>query len=254
MANLQKTFKNNYVSQLKDEIRAGVSVRKYSQEKFDFDESRVRYLANIYQPEGLLEKMMNAETECEAAIHLYEGYKNLSPLLASTENFWVYLTHTELLPYCQKRWPKVLTEGVTKDYVLDHWFFSSQGMMRNTLASLWWSVYFSVDETRENPYELTEVLFMNYSFRVIWFSVFLRMKNGLLGVLEFIKDNLTLFSKNFEMRGRYLAQYINRLGAIRNLSYLPKEFFYAECEKVKDNISLIDNQSDLKELLGQVDN
>lgn len=251
MANLQKTFKNNYISQLKDELRAGLSVEKYAQEKFEYDESKVRYLANVYHPEGLLENMMSADTEFEAAVHLYEGYKSISPLLASTENFWVYLTHTELLPYCQKRWPKVMSGDASKDYILDHWFFSSQGMMRNTLASLWWSVYFSVDESRENPYELTEVLFKNYSFRVIWFAIFLRIKNGLLGVLEFIKDNMPLFSKNFEIRGRYLAQYINRLGAVRNLSYLPKEFFYAECEKIKDNIELIDSLDDLDVILGR---
>lgn len=251
METLQKTFKNNYIYHLKDEIRSGESIDKYSLPQFEFDSSQVRYLANVYHPEGLLEKMMNAQSECEAAIYLYEGYKNISNLLASTENFWVYLTHSELFPYCQKRWPKVITKEATKDYILDHWFFGSQGMMRNTLASLWWSVYFSVDLTRKNPYELTEILFMNYSFRVIWFSVFLRMKNGLLGVLEFIKDNMSLFSSNFELRGRYLAQHINRLGAVKNLSYLPKEFFYAECEKIKDKIALIESMEDLKEILGQ---
>lgn len=251
MATLQKTFRNNYVTRLKDELRAGWSIKKYGKENFEIDESKVRYLANVYHPDGLLEKMMVAETEYQAAIHLYEAYKNISPLLASTENFWVYLTHTELLPYCQKRWPMVMKEDVKKEYILDHWFFSSQGMMRNTLASLWWSVYFSVDETRSNPYELTEILFKNYSFRVLWFSIFLRMKQGLLGVLEFMKDNLSLFTKSFDIRGRYLAQYINRLGAVRNLSYLPKEFFYAECEKIKDNIALIDSEADMKEMLGQ---
>lgn len=251
MANLQKTFKNNYVAHLKDEIRGGVSIEKYSQPEFEFDTTQVRYLANVYHPEGLLEKMMSAETECEAAIYLYEGYKNISNLLASTENFWVYLTHTELYPYCQKRWPKVVANEASKDYILDHWFFNTQGMMRNTLASLWWSVYFSVDPSRENPYELTEILFKNYSFRVIWFSVFLRMKNGLLGILEFIKDNMPIFDKNFELRGRYLANHINRLGAVRNLSYLPKEFIYQECEKVKGYLMLIDNMEDLKEVLGQ---
>lgn len=251
MATLQKTFKNDYVTRLKDELRAGWSTKKYGEEKFEIDDSKVRYLANVYHPEGLLDQMMNAETECQAAIFLFNAYKSISPLLASTENFWVYLTHTELLPYCQKRWPLVMKEGVNKQYILDHWFFSSQGMMRNTLASLWWSVYFSVDENRPNPYELTEILFKNYSFRVVWFSIFLRMKQGLLGVLEFIKDNLNLFTKSFDLRGRYLAQHINRLGAVRNLSYLPKEFFYDECEKIKENISLIDNETDLKEMLGQ---
>lgn len=253
MANLQKTFKNSYVSQLKDQVRAELSLDKYSGETFDVDESQVRFLANVYQPEGLLERMMNAESDFEAAIHLYKAYKNISPLLASTEAFWTYLTHTELLPYCQKRWPNVMIGAATRDYILDHWFISGNGIMRNTLASLWLSVYFSIDETKDNPYELTEILFKNYSFRVLWFSIFLRIKNGLLGVLEFIKDNRELLDHSFENRGRYIASHINRLGAVRNLSYLPKEFFYNECERIKDNIFLIETREDLKEMLGQTD-
>lgn len=248
---LQKTFKSNYVSTLKDECKAGITICKYASEAYDIDISQIRSLANVYHPEGLLQKMMDAESDFEAAVALYEAYNNISPLLASNESFWVYLTHTELLPYCQKRWSKVLDEDVSANYILDHWFVSSQGLMRNALASLWWSVYFSVDNNRENCYELTEILFTNYSFRVTWFAVFLRIKNGLLGVLEFIKDNFALFEKNFEMRGRYIAQYINRLGATRQLSYLSQAFFYEECEKIKDDISVINTEADIKDMLGQ---
>lgn len=251
MATLQRTFKSSYVTRLKDELRAGVSISKYGEDAFEIDDAQIRQLANIYHPEGLLDTMMESESEFKAAVALYEAYKDVSPLLASNESFWAYLTHTELFPYCQKRWPKVRDSNVASNYIMDHWFFGGQGMMRNTLASLWWSVYFSVDDTRENPYELTEILFANYSFRVIWFAVFLRIKNGLLGVLDFIKDNLPVFEKNWEMRGRYLAQYINRLGATRQLSYLSREFFYQECEKIKSNIESVNTEADFKRVLGQ---
>lgn len=251
MANLQKTFNKNYVSSLKDEVKAGTSIAKYAQETFEYDETQVRYLANVYQPEGLLERMMACESDFKAAVCLYEAYKNISPLLASADAFWVYLTHTELFPYCQKRWENVMRDDVSKDYVLSHWFIDTKGLLRNALASLWWSVYFSIDETNEdNPYELTEILFRDYSFRVNWFSIFLRMKNGLLGVLKFIKDNEDLFSSHFRIRSRYLAQYINRMGAVRNLSYLTREQFYAECEKIKGNIAYVENEDDLNEILG----
>ena len=83
MDKLQKTFKENYAKRLKDEVRAGLSIPKYSLESYEYDESMVKYVANVYQPEGLLEKMMNASSDFEAAKALFEAYKGISPLLAS---------------------------------------------------------------------------------------------------------------------------------------------------------------------------
>ena len=123
-------------------------------------------------------------------------------------------------------------------------------MARNAVASLWWGVYFSIDEDREDPYELTQILFRNSSFRAIWFTVFLRIKNGLMGVLEFLKENQELFDTPFENKGRFIANYFNRLGATRELSILPRSFFKEECYKIKDIISSINNESDLRKAQG----
>lgn len=251
MQQLQHTFKSSYVARLKDELRSGASLEKYGMPEFEFDRAQVKSLANVYHPDSLLEKMQSADSDFGAAKALYEAYKGISPLLASSEPFWVYLAHTELFPYCQQRWPGVLDGTAAENYVLDHWFFSGNGMMRNALANLWWSAYFSYDDTREDPYELTEVLFKNSSFRIVWFNVFLRLKQGLLGVLGFLKDNPELLGPGFEIKGRYIAQYINRLGGVRQLAYLPREFFYDEMTRIKDDIALIESEADLRDMLGQ---
>ena len=255
MDKLQKTFKSSYLAHLKDELRSQTSLPKYSEEKFEVDETQIRQLANLYQPKELLESIMPfAETKDDfsCAVALHEAFKNISPLLASQETFWAYLAHVDLFPYMKLRWiDKSQYDEVSSSYIFDHWFFGFKGMMRNGLASLWWSAYFSYDETRDNPYELTEVLFKDYAFRVNVFAIFLRVKNGLLGVLEFLKDNPHILSRSFRHRGRYLASYFNRLGAVRQLTYLPREFFYDECLKIKDTLELIDSEEDLKAMLGQ---
>lgn len=153
---LQKVFKEPYV----DWIKESISIDKYGGEEFEYDAGKTKYLANISKPEGLLDKLMSAENDFQAAIALYEAYPNLTPIIASQQKgLWVYLTHVDLFPYVQKRWPKVITGEADVKYISEHWFYN--GTMRTSLMGLWWSVYCSVDESRgaDHKYDLTELLF-----------------------------------------------------------------------------------------------
>ena len=100
---LQKTFCESYVKTLRDRIVAGISIDDYFKNEFPYDKSMVKPLAGVYQPVGLVDKM-NPDDDLESAKVVYEAYKNISPLLASNENFWIYLTHVDLFSYVQKRW------------------------------------------------------------------------------------------------------------------------------------------------------
>ena len=253
MDKLQKTFKENYAKRLKDEVRAGLSIPKYSLESYEYDESMVKYVANVYQPEGLLEKMMNASSDFEAAKALFEAYKGISPLLASTEQFWAYLCHVDLFPYVQKRWNADLDKA---EYIEDHWFFGKHGYIRNGLATLWWSIYCSYDENRKDPYELSEILFRNFSFRVAWLKIMLRTKEGLLGILEFLNENQDVMDNAFENRGRFIAKYVNILGGSKQLSYLDRNYLKNELMKIKPAILKVMTRDDVQnksvaEILGE---
>jgi hypothetical protein len=244
MDNLQCTFKESYASHLKDEVKANISLDKYGQNEFDYDRTKVKQIANLYEPKQLLEKLLVTNNDFDAAVILYEAYKNLSPLLASTEAFWVYLTHVDLFKYVQYRHPVEKAKNI-QSHILDHWFFG-KGYIRNTLASLWWSVYCSVDVERDNPYELTEIFFKNYSFRVIFLKIMLRTKEGLLGILEFLKENPDVLNNNFENRGRFIAKYFNGLGGYKQLSYLKRDYFKNELYKIKDIILKITDRDDIQ--------
>jgi hypothetical protein len=242
--NLQKTFKDNYTKRLKDNVKDNVSLDLYKTGEFDIDEEQVRYVSGVYTPKGLLQKLMKAESRCEAAIILFEAYKDLPLTVASQESFWTYLTHVDLYEFAKKEWPLEKTRNL-QSHIIDHWFFGKNGYNRNACASLWWSVFCSYDESREDPYELTRVLFLNYSFRVIWLKILLRTKNALLGVLEYLRRHPEVTSGSLENRGLFISKYFNALGATKQLSSLPQQFFIDELEKLTSTLLSINSRADI---------
>jgi hypothetical protein len=245
MTTLQTIFKRSYTASLADAIRTEEGRRRYLADTFECDLTQTVTLRGIEHPEGLLDRMMAAEEEVDTAIILYEAYKNLPLVVAVSEPFWAYLVHVDLYPYCKKRWPIKDDE----DYLNNHYFMKHP--MRNALASLWLSVHFTIDPNRKDPYELTRVFFLNETLRTRTLTVFLRYKEGMLGVLEFINTNPKLFKRSREKRCRYLARYFNRLGATKHLASQNREFFIRACYSIKDNIAQIFNDEDLKKVLGE---
>lgn len=247
MDKLQRTFSDSYVTNLKNDVKTGVSIEKYSADEFDIDTTKLKYVANVYTPTDLLENMMASQNDFEAAVILYEAYKDIPLVLASNEAFWTYLCHTELFEYCKKRYPVDDAKNKTS-HILDHWFFGN-GYNRNTLAQLWWGVQETFDEKCiDNPYHLTEIFFKNYSFRVIWFTKMLRTKQGLLGILDFLEENQDIMEESFEHRGFFIAKYFNRLGGTKQISFLPREFFKKELESIKGTILAIKSRNDVSNL------
>ena len=247
MDKLQNTFTTSYVAKLANEVKAEISIDKYSAEEFEYDKSALKFVARVYKPDNLLEQMLSAENDFDAAIILYEAYKDIPLVLASNEAFWAYLCHVDLFEYCKKRYPVRNQNEIS--HILDHWFFG-KGHSRNTLAQLWWGVHETIDEDNpEDPYHLTRVFFINYSFRVLWLTVMLRTKQGLLGILDFLKENPDITNKAFEYRGLFIAKYFNRLGGSKQLSSLPRDFFKNELDKIKDTILSITS----KEQVSNVD-
>lgn len=236
---LQKTFKESYMKTLRDAVKSGDAIPLYSRESFEVDATQVKRLANVYAPEGLAEKLNETwNDDFQSAIAIYEAYKDISPLLASNEAFWAYLTHVDLFTYTQKRWSEVMGNNCSSNYILDHWFIGVQGILRNAIASLWWSVYNTVDETRENKYELTEILFKSFTLRVVTFGAYqlIRHREAMIGILSFLHDNPDVTGNGFEYRGRFISKYFNRLGAVKQLAYLKRDFFYDICTNMKDKI------------------
>lgn len=235
---LQKTFKESYTKELRDAVKSGENLSKYKDEHFDLESSKIKRLANLYEPYDLGQKLAGLEDDdFKAAIVVYEAYKDITLLIASNESFWAYLTHTSMFNYTQKRWPKVFEDSVEPDYILDHWFFG-KSIFRNAAASLWWTVHNTVDEERQNKYELTSIMFKNYTLRTMTFGTtsLIRHREAMIGILEFLLENPEITDNYFENRGRFISKYFNLLGAVKQLASLDRHFFKQKCEKMKDKI------------------
>ena len=111
-------------------------------------------------------------------------------------------------------------------------------MMRTSLMNMWWSIYLSIDNTKEGDdrYELSKILFVQNDFRTRRFgsSPLFRHKEAVMGILQFLHDNPKVYQENFEGRFIYISKYFNRLGGVRSLVYLDREFFRTELEKKKN--------------------
>lgn len=237
---LQKVFREAYVEALRNNINPA----KYSGESFEYDESQVQYLANVHQPESLADRM-DEKDDLKSAIVLYEAYKDLTPLAASKSDFWAYLSHVDLFNYMQNRFPSVKTGEADEKFIREHWFRSSNGAIRSSLAGLWWSVYCSVDDNREDKYELTRMLFQNDNIRTHYFgpSTIFRHREAVIGILEFLVENPDISSKHFNSRCIYIAQYFNRLGAVKQLAYMDRNFFKEELMRKKDILKTVTSKA-----------
>lgn len=235
---------------LRDAVKSGSAIPLYGNSTFEIDQTQVKRLANVYAPEGLAERLTEIwENDFASAVAIYEAYKNISPLLASNEAFWAYLTHTDLFSYTQKRWPKVKEKECSSDYILDHWFLGVNGLLRNAVASMWWSVHNTIDETRENRYELTEVLFKNYTLRIVAFgsTLLIRHREAMIGIMSFLADNPDVTNNALEYRGQFITKYFNRIGAVKQLAFLKRDYFYATCEHMKDKILSVTSRKQLSD-------
>lgn len=246
---LQKTLKVAYLAQLRADVESGQAVKLYSAEAFDIDPRGVERIANLWHPEGLAERMMpDKESDFSSAVALYEAYHDLSPLWAASEAFWAYVAHTDLFTYVKARYPKPSVRTDEVKHILTHWFFSDKGVFRHALASLWWTIHLTVDDNgREDKYELSRILFQDYATRSTYLapSLFIRHHEAMVGVLEFLRDSPEVTATAGRQRFRFIAKHFNRLGAVKQLAYLSRDFFRQECERIQPVLLRVKADADL---------
>jgi hypothetical protein len=62
-----------------------------------------------------------------------------------------------------------------------------------------------------------------------------RIKEANLGILRYLREHEEM-TDNFELVGRAISSYFNRLGAVKQLSCLDRTFFYDEMKKAHKDI------------------
>lgn len=232
----QRYIKSQAIDKIKDEVANGIELKRYLEDEFILSDDDIQVIPQIHEPEDL-QSRMNETSDFLSAIELYRAYKMLSPVQATDTYFWESLAHLNLFKYVKKRWP-LSEDTLNPSYIKQHWFVSSSSQVsRHTLASLWWSVYLTIDEDADNPFELTEVIFRNQTFRTRTYgsSLVFPIKEANLGILRYILDHPELVT-NFEAAGTEIYKHFNRLGAVKQLACLDRNFFYEEMRRSHDNI------------------
>lgn len=253
MESKQAIFTESFCDVLRKNLKDGQSISNYTIDGDDFvyTDRDVCYLNDFQVDKSKLAKLNEGEpSSLESAILLYEALPDLNPLLASYPPFWLYLAHVELVTYMRKRWHNVLVnrDGEPNsiesqiDYIKDYWFPSMGSSSKTWLPNLWWAVYLSVDQRREDQYALTRILFKQEDLRTRTLGTYtlFRHKPATVATLGFIESHLdTTFAHAFQNRCRHMTKYLNYLGGCRLLSYMDEDFFTEMLEKKKEAIEKV---------------
>jgi hypothetical protein len=239
----QLIFKSKYLYKLKEDVQSGLLIDHYKSNSFVYDKTQTLMLPNITVKDNMSD-LLDVNDDCNTAIVLYETFIDLEPIQASDERLWTYLSHVDLYSYMIKRWGSVYNSTAKEEtkYIFEHWFLQSSAqssLLRHALAGLWWAVFLSVDETKgSNKYDLTKILFRQLDFptRTLGTYKLGRHKEAVIGILEFIQENESLFSTNFEDKTRHITKHLNVIGGVKPVSYYSRDFFKTELKKITASI------------------
>lgn len=251
MQDYQHIFRSTYIERLKRELKTQNRYEPYLAEKYDFDSSEVidKTTVKTDYPE-LIMPVEGNNYDLENAKIIFEAYKSMRPVDATDIRIWTYLSHVTYWKYMRIR-RSVEKQAAEKraSYILNHWFIDSLSpgnIMRHDIAMFWWAVNMTYDESRKNPYELTEELFTMLDYtRHLLPGIQGRNINFTHALLEFVIENGGLFSKHKESRVRFLMRKANYLAGYKNFNLLEKKEIKEIFGNYKDEVLQV--IEDLKE-------
>ena len=146
---------------------------------------------------------------------------------ARDPRLWTRLCHEEFWEYMRLRWDASKHASDTARqarYIQSHYFIAqaqSRALLRNGIARLWWYAHLTHDLSRENPFELTEVLLSTLDITQQVLERSLGRSRGILfGFLEFLfqirEEGIALKREQI----REMAKRLNMTGGVTLLDTL----------------------------------
>lgn len=117
-----------------------------------------------------------AGSDSNNSVRVHQALSDLTPMQATDQRFWGYLSHAPFFAYTKWRWPLAHASakgGETETNQLrSRWFgIGRGGLRRNSIARLWWAAHLTFAPWRSYPdlghlesddgYSLTRVLWSN---------------------------------------------------------------------------------------------
>lgn len=246
---LQTILKKSYIDGIFDDVKQGIGLNRFLEDSFPYDEKYLLVTPKVNKPENLLSKLVPTTAgDLQSAISIFNAYQSLTPLQAINVQFWESLCLTDLFPYVRDRWElrKAEDESELIRRILNHFTVMENGIIRQSLGGLWWLVHLTVDESRDNRFELTEMLFKNARLRFMRFGsgLVIQHKEAAIGILQFLKD-YEKYITSMQNIADNMTSYFNKLGAVKQLTSLDRHFFYHEMEEHIDEFMSTSNRTNV---------
>ena len=262
-----------FTPQFAEELELGIeeNLAKYLNPAFRWEDEYKDFIRDLDFEEPDLSELVNysapgSENDFEVAKRIYLAYRNITPLQAKQKQFWQYLSHVQLYDYMRQRWPRVNSPDCPASYIDEHWFYS-QGLIRNWLEGLYWSVKTTVVERDgEAPdFTYTKFLFSDQNIRNRGFAAapyVMGNKEAVKGVCRFCIEELkkkeegldNVFDKYFEYRFQGgVIQAINKLGGLVELASYSEDDFYQFLVENREQIKSIGNRKKERKMQNSIE-
>lgn len=193
----------------------------------------------LYMPEDQKHKKY---TDGRNVREVYSKLMFLSPSQASDERLWAGLCMGPYWNYVSYRWDIKEAEDIKH-----HYFFgygARRSLTRNALSRLWWIGRLTYDEDREDHFELSDYVCEQSRFIV---DVLERNVSDSLPLMrEFLGACLDLEKAGYHLNTeniRDLQKYMDVLGGVYVLDYMPKGFLY---KKIRDRADALIKEGKIK--------
>ena len=206
--------------------------------KSNFDASQLNFLnipTKYFIDEGFdLATTLSplSKNDCSNSIQLFQQLSNLDKVQANDKRLWTSLTHTLFFAYTKKRWD--IDSSTTNATLVSRFHFEGAGIearMRNSVSRLWWTAKITFNESLDDPFEMTKLIWDRQDIHVALtersfgtYSVFLQ------AFLQFYKKNKHLKENQI----RAILKGINAIGGVKVLPLLNIAEVIDELRRVAD--------------------
>lgn len=165
------------------------------------------------------------ETDIENIKRIYTNMKVLTETQATDERLWSGLAHGVFWEYMHYRWSKNIPN---ESEINNRYFFGQskrRSLIRNTISRLWWIGKLTYDESRKNPFELTEYLKNDFTTKTLMLFSSNYSSNPVIvrallsSLLEYEKQGIEINRETFNE----IIKYLNVLGGTFILDYLGEQ-------------------------------
>lgn len=241
----QKLFKELYFQSLKSQfnnLSESHVLKEYTKPKFTIPDGSLIETDIAIDKQLILDLPISREgNDLKNAILVFETFNELTPAEATDPKLWVTLAQNECWDYMRKRWPVEETSARNKaEYITQRYFIkgvNTKNLLRHGISRLWWTVYLTKDDNRENPYELTEEVFsmLDYTTHLLTGTQG-RNREFSKAVLSFVIENKDIFSNFKESRVRCLMRKLNYGAGYKIFSALSQNEIIKIIETFKDDL------------------